>query len=49
MRFFIHLCNLKPVKCGHAQDHEFKEKKKIFDQNQLDECMKNLVHQNAWL
>jgi hypothetical protein len=44
-QFFIHLCDLRLVKCGHAQRHEFKEREKIFNQNQFgDECVENLVH-----
>jgi hypothetical protein len=39
---------LEAIKCTHVQRHEFKERKKIFDQNKLsDEFVKNLVPQYA--
>jgi hypothetical protein len=48
--FFIHLCGLGLIKRDHARCHEFKEKKKSSIFNQLgDECVEDLVHQNAWL
>jgi len=41
--FFIHLCDLKLIRHGHTQCHEFKEMKKSFNQNQLDnECVEDL-------
>jgi hypothetical protein len=39
---------LKPIRHGQAQRHEFKERKKSSIKNQFgDECVKNLVHQDA--
>jgi hypothetical protein len=42
---------LKFIKNGHARHHEFKERKKNSSiKNQLDdECVEDLVHQDAWL
>jgi hypothetical protein len=32
------------------QRHNFKERKKIFNQNQIDnECVEDLLHRDAWL
>ncbi len=45
-----HLCSLKPIKHGHMGRHNFKERKKKFNQNQIsNECVEDLLHQIAWL
>jgi hypothetical protein len=41
---------LEAVRCRHTQRHNFKERKKKFNRNQINnECVEDLLHQDAGL